>query len=70
MFILQGSGEVRTEEGPQPFVAGEAVLVPADELHSFANTGQGVLRFLCMIPVQQTCCRQRTRRLDCSPSAW
>jgi quercetin dioxygenase-like cupin family protein len=57
VFILAGSGEVRGPEGAHPFAAGDAVFVPPGETHQFANTGPARLRFLCLIPVQQACCR-------------
>jgi quercetin dioxygenase-like cupin family protein len=57
VFILSGSGAVRTVSGDVAVAAGNAVLVPPDELHSFRNTGNATLVFLCMIPVERACCR-------------
>lgn len=57
VFILEGTGHLESETGPRAFKAGDAVLVPPDELHSFRNDGSSPLRFLCLIPVEQRCCR-------------
>lgn len=57
VYIQEGTGKVRTESGPRPFASGDAIFVPPDELHCFANTGESRLRFLCLIPVDQSCCR-------------
>ncbi len=55
VFILQGSGVVNNDEGPKPFVAGDSVFIAGDERHSFANEGAGLLRFICVIPLQNPC---------------
>lgn len=57
VYVLAGSGEVVTAEGARELAPGDAVLVLPNETHSFRNTGQGEFRFLCLIPVQQACCR-------------
>ncbi len=57
VFILSGRGELRGETQMHPFSAGDAVFVPPNETHTFVNTGETPLRLLCMIPVQQSCCR-------------
>ncbi|GMV37454.1 MAG: hypothetical protein AMXMBFR61_19620 [Fimbriimonadales bacterium] len=57
VFILSGTGEVRADAGPIAVKEGDAVLVPGGETHSFANTGTTPFRFLCMIPVEQPCCK-------------
>jgi len=38
----------------EAFEAGDVVFVPPDELHQFRNTGDGELRFLCLIPLQKS----------------
>ncbi len=57
VFILSGSGVVRKETGELAFETGTAILILPDETHSFHNTGDTPLRFLCMIPVERVCCR-------------
>ena len=49
IYILQGQGEVRGESNI-PFKAADALLVPANVLHQFYNSGSEPLRFLCLIP--------------------
>jgi quercetin dioxygenase-like cupin family protein len=51
VFVLAGTGEVVTADGPVPFQAGDAVLVMPDELHQFRNTSGSVARFICLIPL-------------------
>ena len=58
VFILSGEGHIRTEDGSErPLHAGDAVLIGPNEQHSFYNDGEFPMRFLCMIPVEQVCCR-------------
>lgn len=57
VFILSGEGELRGQNEAYPFRAGDAVFVPPNAVHTFVNTGQKPLQLLCMIPVQQPCCR-------------
>jgi len=53
VFILSGTGAVLGEDGEEPFGPGDVVFVPPDEEHQFRNTGDEVVRFLCMIPLQE-----------------
>jgi len=57
VFVLAGKGQVNVAEGPVAIEAGDAVLISPEEEHQFANAGEQVLRFLCLIPVKQPCCR-------------
>ena len=50
LFILDGSGVVNTEEGEFALVPGTAVFVPGGVLHQFRNRGEGLLRFICLVP--------------------
>ena len=50
VYIVAGAGTVRTEDGDKAIAAGDCVFVPGDDLHQFANTGDGTLRFLCLVP--------------------
>jgi quercetin dioxygenase-like cupin family protein len=50
VFILDGAGVVVTAEGETPLTPGTAVLVPGDVVHHFRNTGEGLLRFICLVP--------------------
>lgn len=51
VFILDGEGVARSADGKEvPFGAGSALFLPAGEKHCMINRGQGVLRFICVIP--------------------
>jgi quercetin dioxygenase-like cupin family protein len=50
VFVLEGEG-VAVQEGSETTIsAGSVILVEGDEMHCFRNTGDGVLRFICLIP--------------------
>jgi quercetin dioxygenase-like cupin family protein len=53
VFILEGEGTVFGKEGEKRFLAGNAVFVPPNERHQFKNTGQKLLRFLCLVPYHE-----------------
>jgi quercetin dioxygenase-like cupin family protein len=50
VFVLSGQGIVKTDEGDQPIRHGDTVFVPGGDMHQFHNTGDDVLRFICLIP--------------------
>ena len=50
VFVLSGQGVVRTEQNETPIGHGNTVFVPGNEMHQFRNTGDDVLRFICLIP--------------------
>lgn len=50
IFVLEGSGRLNARGGSFPLVAGTFALVEPDEEHQFENTGQTVLKFLCLVP--------------------
>jgi len=52
-FILEGTGTIQGGEEVNEIKAGDVVFVPPDELHQFRNTGDGELKFLCLIPHQK-----------------
>jgi quercetin dioxygenase-like cupin family protein len=39
-YVVSGSGELRLDDGPFPFAAGQAVHIPAGVWHAVANTGE------------------------------
>ncbi|HDJ25885.1 MAG TPA: cupin domain-containing protein [Candidatus Bathyarchaeota archaeon] len=50
-FILEGEGVVIGEGGKEyPLKPGTVVFVPPNELHEFRNTGNTVMKILCIIP--------------------
>ena len=52
VFILSGQGVVRGNEGESAIGTGSVVFIAPDEQHCFVNTGNQVLRFICLIPLQ------------------
>jgi quercetin dioxygenase-like cupin family protein len=53
VFIVGGQGSVMTEEGPIKFMEGDVVFVLPNEKHQFRNEGRGVLKFLCIVPIEK-----------------
>ena len=51
VYVLEGEGALVTEGKETPFEAGDALLVEPDEQHNFVNTGDGPLRFVCVVPL-------------------
>lgn len=54
VLILEGEGQLQSEQGPKPFKAGDAVYIAPDEKHQFRNTSGANLKFLCMIPIKNS----------------
>ena len=50
VFIVEGAGAFVCEGTEHPFEAEHAIFVPGGSEHCFKNTGDGVMRFLCIIP--------------------
>lgn len=50
IFVLEGEGLVEGPGGMLAMQPGTAIFVPADEVHGYRNTGEGPLRFICVIP--------------------
>ncbi|TES84143.1 MAG: cupin domain-containing protein, partial [Dehalococcoidia bacterium] len=49
---LGGGGVVRGGAGETSIGAGSVVFIAPGEQHCFINTGDQVLRFICLIPLQ------------------
>jgi len=52
IYVLEGRGRLRTEHGDVDFQPGDALLAEPNEEHNFVNTGDGPLRFLCIVPLR------------------
>lgn len=52
VFVLEGEGVAVSAQGEAPIAPGTVLLVEGDEMHQFRNTGDQVLRFICLIPFQ------------------
>ena len=50
VVVLDGTGQVRDSSGSEPLSPGTCVYVEPGEEHQFMNTGQALLRFVCVIP--------------------
>jgi quercetin dioxygenase-like cupin family protein len=50
IFVLAGQGAVTTDEGDLPVSPGSTIFVPGGEMHRLRNTGEDVLRFICLVP--------------------
>jgi quercetin dioxygenase-like cupin family protein len=50
IFVLAGRGHVRGEAGEFPLGEGTVAFIPGGEMHQLVNDGEGVLRFICLIP--------------------
>jgi len=50
VFVLEGNGTFITEEGETPFSTWDVIYVDPDKMHQFKNSGDTLMRFLCIIP--------------------
>jgi quercetin dioxygenase-like cupin family protein len=50
VFVLDGEGIFVYKEKEYRIAAGYVVFVPGGVEHQFQNTGDSVLRFLCLVP--------------------
>ncbi|MCK4644020.1 cupin domain-containing protein [bacterium] len=53
IFVLEGSGLLATEEGDFTLEPGDFGFVPEMVLHQFRNTGDGIFKFLCVVPIKE-----------------
>ena len=51
VFVLEGEGTFIFEGQEHPLGAEYVVFVPPNKEHRFMNTGDSVLRMLCIIPI-------------------
>lgn len=50
VFVLEGQGTFVFEGQNHPFAAEYVIFVPPNKEHQFLNTGNSLLRMLCIIP--------------------
>ncbi|MBW2544421.1 MAG: cupin domain-containing protein [Deltaproteobacteria bacterium] len=51
IFVLKGEATARNSAGDEnPVGEGDAVFIPPGEEHRLTNKGEGVVRFMCLIP--------------------
>jgi quercetin dioxygenase-like cupin family protein len=53
VFVLAGTGVAKGDQGESEISQGSVVFIAPDERHCFINTGAQVLRFICLIPIQE-----------------
>ncbi|MFB0547143.1 MAG: cupin domain-containing protein [Anaerolineae bacterium] len=51
VFVLAGTGSVKTKDKQQPIREGTVVFVPGGMDHQFINEGDDLLRFICCVPL-------------------
>ena len=52
MYFVEGEGVLKTEHGPECTVrAGDALLLMPCEMHQVRNTGKGMLKMICTVPL-------------------
>ena len=51
LFILSGTGTLKSGAVEKPLQEGDAIMVLPDEMHSIANTSGELLRVICVIPL-------------------
>lgn len=52
IYVLDGRGVLRGEDGEHPFTAGDVIFVKPNEKHQFRNVGEAAMKFLCLIPTR------------------
>ncbi|TFG88262.1 MAG: cupin domain-containing protein [Candidatus Atribacteria bacterium] len=50
VYIVEGEGRLIFEGEEKTFSAGDFIFVPGEKEHSFINSGESRLRFLCLVP--------------------
>jgi quercetin dioxygenase-like cupin family protein len=53
VFIVRGSGVVKSEQGDRPFASGDTVFIAGDEPHCFS--AETAVQFVCVIPAPKSC---------------
>lgn len=51
VYVVEGKGIFVTEEKEFPFQTGDIIYADPDMKHQFRNAGEGTLKFLCIVPL-------------------
>ena len=51
-YVLDGEGVLQLEGKEQRLEIGHYALVPAETFHQYRNTGEGMFRFICIVPTE------------------
>ncbi|WP_447977098.1 cupin domain-containing protein [Candidatus Nitrospira bockiana] len=55
VYIISGTGRVKTEGRETPFKAGDSVYIAPNELHGFAADPTTSVQMICCIPSKDQC---------------
>ena len=50
VYVLEGDGAIKQGDVEHPVRKGSFALVKPNEEHQFLNRGEGVFRFICVVP--------------------
>lgn len=50
IYVLEGEGAVVDGDRQRPLKPGDVIFVRPNDVHQFRNTGEGVLKMICLIP--------------------
>ncbi|MGB9727222.1 MAG: cupin domain-containing protein [Nitrososphaeria archaeon] len=53
VYILEGEGVVFGGGEERKFREGDIIFIPSNEIHQFKNTGDKIVKFLCLIPYKR-----------------
>lgn len=58
VMVVAGQGQVvdnAKQDDAKPIEAGDVIYMPPNEMHQFRNTGDEVLKFVCLVPTTFDC---------------
>ena len=53
VYVLEGSGVVKSADGDKAVKPGDVVYVAPDEQHQFVNAGDEMFKFICVVPLEE-----------------
>ena len=53
IFILKGSGKIKSGDLEDEFHEGDAIFIPPNERHQLINTSNEKVAFLCIVPIKE-----------------
>lgn len=65
VFVLEGEGTVKSDQGEHKLVAGTVVFVQPNEWHQFKAHPEKPLKFLCLIPASGACALPKCDENSC-----
>lgn len=52
VFVLAGNGLAVSSDEETPVGPGDAIFIPAGEMHCLKNNSQDTFRFMCLVPLR------------------